>query len=150
MMKNLVTIAFMLLTGVFTMINGQKKSVIALLTSIEIDIQTGTKSLVNDKVVCLGGGLCGIKIKAGIARSNGIGVDEVGDIYLMINENAIDNSLKRNFELKEDVDISDEDIGLLNTEIKKINPDAKPFLGLKKGYLLRPEKLGEIYYIKIS
>lgn len=74
------------LTATFIMIlvgsnfNSQTKPVKSLLPSIDIDIVTGTKSLVNNRVVCLGGGICSMKIHVGWFKNNGISVDEDGNI----------------------------------------------------------------------
>ncbi len=144
------------LTATFIMIlvasnfNAQKKPVKSILPSIDIDIITGTKSLVNNTVVCLGGGICSMKIHVGWFNKNGISVDNDGNIYLTINHETIDESLKTDFELREDVSIESEDIETINNEARKVNPNAKLFTGLRKGYVLRAEKEENYYYIKIN
>ena len=150
-MKNLfkfVVIVMMLVAA--PMINAQKKPVRVLIPSIDIDIVTGTKSLVNNRVICLGGGICSIKISIGLFRTSGVSVDDRGDIYLTINEEVMDESLKNDFVLTEDVDMENSDIETINNEARKINPDAKIFTGLKRGYRLHPEKIENFYYIKIN
>lgn len=74
----------------------------------------------------------------------------MGIFNLTINEEMIHESLKNDFELKEDVSIESEDIETINNEARKVNPNAKLFTGLRKGYVLRAEKEENYYYIKIN
>lgn len=118
--------------------------------TIDITVVTGTKSFVNNKVVCLGGGICSIKVHIGRFRTNGLGVDDNGNLYLVIKEDLIDDSLKTDFVLKEDVTFETGEIDVINDEARKVNPATRKFTGLQKGYLLHPEKQDGYYYIKIN
>lgn len=146
-------VIFGLIATVFMSVNAnaQWTRVITILTSLPpIEIETGTKSFVNNQVVCLGGGICSIKIGVKSQSQTRLGLNNEGNLFLVINEKDIHESLKKDFVLKEDVTIDNESLQRINEEIRNTNPQALYFEGLKKGYTLRPLYEEGKYYFKLN